>query len=131
MQSYEPALWRTDLIVFVQNDESHLKKIKTFFNDLDCLFTNRRKSANEKPMCTLIDYMPISKRKLPQHNNTILEIESTLDPKKILKYKYLLEKVNIYSDDGTNLLPFYSLLQIKLSKYGYLDSIVMAFDGYQ
>ncbi len=81
MQSYEPALWRTDLIVFVQNDESHLKKIKTFFNDLDCLFTNRRKSANEKPMCTLIDYMPISKRKLPQHNNTILEIESSLDPK--------------------------------------------------
>ena len=131
MQSYEPALWRTDLVVFVQNLESYFKTGKTFFDNLNCSFSNRRKSANNKPMCTLIDYMPLSKRKLAKHNNKIFEIESSVDEKRILKYKYLLENVNIYSDDETNLLPFYSLLQIKLKKYGYLDSILMAFDGYQ
>ena len=131
MQTYEPILWRTDLVVFIQNDESFFKKQKSFLNDLKCTFSNRRTSANQNPMCTLIDYTPVSKRTLARNTNEIFQIESSTDVRRILKFKYLLESVNIYSDNATNLLPFYSLLQIKLSKYGYLDSILMAFDGYE
>jgi hypothetical protein len=128
MTNYEPAQWRTDLIVFIENDNEYFKNLNFFLNQLKCSFKNKRTSRLEKPMCTLIDYIPMNKRKLKQLNNEIFKFEN--GENKLLKYFYLLEKVDIYSNNESNLLPFYTLLQTKLSKYGYLDSILMAFDGY-
>ena len=120
MTKYEPAQWRTDLIVFIENDNEFFKNLNFFLNQLKCSFKNKRTSRLEKPMCTLIDYIPLNKE--------IFKFED--GENKLLKYFYLLEKVDIYSNNESNLLPFYTLLQTKLSKYGYLDSILMAFDGY-
>jgi hypothetical protein len=128
MIKYEPAQWRTDLIVFTKNDNSLFKDNDFFFNQLKCSFENKRKSKFAKPMCTLIDYLPLKERKIQAYDNEIFKIED--GDKKLLKFLYLLEKIDIYNDDPTNLVPFYTLLQTKLSKYGYLDSILMAFDGY-
>ena len=77
-------------------------------------------------MCKLIDYLPLNK--LKQYDNEMFKIDH--GEQKRLKFGYLLEKIYIYSNDSTNLLPFYALLRAKLSDYGYLDSKLMAFDGY-
>ena len=44
MIKYEPAQWRTDLIVFTKNDDSLFKDNDFFFNQLKCSFENKRKS---------------------------------------------------------------------------------------
>ena len=46
-------------------------------------------------------------------------------------YKHLLADLDIFSDASDNLAPFYALLKSKIAHYGYLDSILMAFDGYK
>ena len=121
MQKSEPAKWRTDLVVFINNDE--LFKDKSFFlNGLNCTFQNRRTSPTDEPMCSLIYYKPLKNRplkkvKLNMNNKTQV-------------YDYLLNKLDVFSDDATNLSPFYNILKLKISSYGYLDSILMAFDGY-
>ena len=129
MQKYEPIKWRTDLVVFIQNKEKYFNDEKFFLNELKCSFLNRRTSSSDKPMCTLIDYIPLNERILTEFRDKMFTNEK--GDEKLLKYQFLLNKLNIFSDDPANLLPFYTLLQIKLSKYGYLDSILMAFDGYQ
>lgn len=121
MQKYEPANWRTDLVVFINNDPKYFKE-DFFLKKLNCSFENKRISNMDEPMCTLIKYIPLKNRKfMPTKFN---EFNSTQ------KYDYLLNNVNIFSDNETNLVPFYEFLKEHVSNYGYLDSILMAFDGY-
>ena len=119
MQRYEPAKWRTDLVVFLDD----VVAIK-WMDELNCTTRNRRTSANDKPMCTLITYKPIRGRKLPPlaANYTSL---SNAD-----KFAFLLNNVDIFTRDETALAPFYSMLKDALPNYGYADSILMGFDGY-
>lgn len=124
MQKYEPKKWRTDLIVFIENDPTFFKK-ENFLNQLGCKFTNRRKSTVDKPMCTLINYVALKKRDLPPSKRA----QTPEDIK--AKYDYLLSDLDIFSDDKKNLEPFYSISKEGLSNYGYVDSIMMAFDGYE
>jgi hypothetical protein len=118
MQKNEPVKWRTDLVVFINKNELFDKK-EFFLNGLNCTFTNRRNSPEDKPMCSLVEYVPLKNRKL-----------SKVAYEKNGIYDYLLNKLDIFSDDENNLAPFYNLLKSKISHYGYLDSILMAFDGY-
>lgn len=118
MQKNEPTKWRTDLVVFINKNEAFDKK-DFFLNGLNCTFTNRRNSPEDKPMCSLVDYVPLKNRKLSKLNFNKNDI-----------YNYLLSKLDIFSDDQENLAPFYNWLKSKISHYGYLDSILMAFDGY-
>ena len=74
MIKYEPAQWRTDLIVFTKNDDSLFKDNDFFFNQLKCSFENKRKSKFAKPMCTLIDYLPLKERKIQTYDNEIFKI---------------------------------------------------------
>lgn len=125
----EPKKWRTDLVVFIENKSTFFQSEQSkFFKELNCTFSNRRVSKSDKPMCTLIDYKALSTRKFP----VLKKLSLTRDGIKWNKerYKYLLDKVDIFSEDPDNLLPFYSLAQSALSKYNYVDSILMAFDGY-
>ena len=39
-----------------------------FLNGLNCSFLNKRKSNLDKPMCTLIQYTPLSNRNLSNSN---------------------------------------------------------------
>jgi hypothetical protein len=50
MQKNEPNLWRTDLIVFIENSFDLL-------NELNCTYENKRKSDQDQPMCTLYKYI--------------------------------------------------------------------------
>lgn len=54
--------------------------------------------------------------------------ESLLDDKNY--YEYFLNNFDIFNDDEENLITFYYLLNKKLSRYEYVDSILMAFDGF-
>ena len=110
MQQHEPSKWRTDLIIF---SETQLDLL----TDLNCTVNNRRTTDTDLPMCCLILHVPIKKRKLQVYKSTDL-------------YEHLLSRLNIFSDDSSNLLPFYSTLKLSLEKYDYTDSILMAFDGY-
>ena len=128
MQKNEPNLWRTDLIVFIENSFDLL-------NELNCTYENKRKSDQDQPMCTLFKYTSVIKRNLTQINNPLFAKENIykeIDVNKNIyeKYEYLLNNVEIFNDDESNLLPFLTVLQQNLDNYGYLDSILIAFEGY-
>jgi len=109
MQKYEPALWRTDLIVFAQNSTDYL-------NELNCSSENIRTSKSDLPMCTIINYIPINKRKF-----NFRDVPRTI--------QYYLNNLNIF-DNTNEINNFYGLLKHNLQNYPYTDSILMAFDGY-
>lgn len=121
MMKHEPPMWRTDLLVFVENDQKYFKNNDFVLNELKCRFDNIRNSSNDPPMCTLINYPAFSRRKINQ-----------LDKKENLYsvYKYLLEEVNIFDDNITEFDKFYMLMKREINTYSYLDSILVGFEGY-
>lgn len=121
---YEPSKWRTDLIIFVENDSKKFEKPEFFFNQLNCSFKHTRKRAEDEPMCTLLQYVPIRKRAFNLDNNYISLSAND-------KYHYLLNNISIYSKNSKHLAPFYSFLKDSLVTYNYADSILMSFDGYE
>ena len=126
MQQYEPAKWRTDLILFIDNTKPDKHNL-TFLYNLNCSFENKRQRREDRPMCILIAYISIADRNLSinQDQNKMI----SLDDENI--YDHIYTKINIFSDDyETNLKPFYLKLKRDLKHYGYLDSILMAFEGY-
>ena len=122
MQKHEPVMWRTDLIVFIENNKNFFRNSASFLNELNCSFAHKRVSDLDKPLCILIDYVALGNRKLAKPGNQFNKKD---------KYDFLLNKVDIFSDDEVNLLPFYAALQESLSSYAPLDSIMIAFDGYK
>jgi hypothetical protein len=112
MQKYEPLRWRTDLVVFIEKIQD--SNVFLFFNELNCSFSNRRESESDEPACILIEYVPLAKRKLHYHQ---------------ISYSNLLSYGHVLSE--TNFEQFYSNIQQSLSYYVYLDSILIAFDGYE
>jgi hypothetical protein len=89
MQKYEPKQWRTDLIVFIENDKKIFADENLFFNKLKCEFTNLRMSDTDAPMCTLIDFKPLQKRE---------NVGS--GPAAIKKsYEAILDETKIFQDD--------------------------------
>ena len=134
-QSFEPKPGRTDLIVFVENKRSVFNNSAFFLNKLDCSFKNVRTSSLDKPMCTLIDYVAVKERNLTKKHLDKQELSEqfTNVNDEILNYDYLLNKVNLFhnkSSDYNGYKLFYYFLKKRLSNYGYVDSILMAFDGY-
>jgi hypothetical protein len=87
MQKHEPEQWRTDLIVFIENDKKIFADSNLFFNKMNCEFTNLRLSDTDKPMCTLIDFKPLQKR-----DNIAA---STTKP-----YDAILDETKVFDDDG-------------------------------
>jgi len=68
-------------------------------------------------MCSLIKYIPLKQRFLSNSKQNKVNI-----------YDYMLNNVNIFNDDQAIL--FYSFLKTRIANYSYLDSILMAFDGW-
>lgn len=121
MLKFEPAKWRTDLIIFVENDPAVFNNSEFFMNQLNCKFTNLRKSSEQKPMCTLMHYVALKKRTFDSPDRNW--------PNSDDRYQYLLRNVSIFKNDAKELDTFYKLMKQSLSEYGYLDSILMAFEG--
>ena len=65
MQKYEPRMWRTDMIVFVENDEKALSA-NLLFSKMNCSFKNVRTNEYDEPMCTLVEFVPLQRRNLTQ-----------------------------------------------------------------
>jgi hypothetical protein len=124
MQKSESKYWRSDLVVFISKNNNHLKDNNFFIYKLNCSFSHRRKSRLDKPMCILIDYEPLKKR------NKLPKIFLTIKNHKRL-FQNFLTKSNILSLDENKFIEFYSLLKAQLTNYKYVDSILMAFDGYK
>lgn len=122
MIQYEFTNWRTDLVVFLDYNEKLFSKKSFFFNQLNCSFTNKRRSPIDKPMCTLIDFKAVATRKYPPLNQTFKDPDE--------HYDLVLKRIDIFSDNLDNLLPFYHLISKNLKDYNYVDSILMAFEGY-
>lgn len=116
LHKHEPTKWRTDFIVFTE------EKAFNIFQDFNCSFNNIRKLETELPMCTLVKYIPVKNRNLILLSSAYNITEQ--------KYEYLLNNIDIFSDNDFNLLPLMSLVKENLSKYSYLDSIMIAFEGY-
>jgi hypothetical protein len=118
MQKYEPVKWRTDIIIFINTENKFFIKMRNiFFKEFNCTLNNRRRSPIEKPMCSLIKYIPLKQRFLSNSKQNKVNI-----------YDYMLNNVNIFNDDQAIL--FYSFLKTRIANYSYLDSILMAFDGW-
>ena len=116
MQKYEPLKWRTDIVISIQKDMSFFNKTN-FLYELNCTFTNIRKSKTDEPMCTLLDYVPVRLRQVP-----------TIKTK--LNYTRLLTEVNIFSDREEDFDEFWALSVNNLKTYGNVDSVTVAFTGY-
>lgn len=123
MQKSEPVMWRTDLILFIENDPEWFK-LNTFLEELNCNFSNIRHSKDDLPMCTLIPYVALKDRKIANRNFTSKFIAKE-------KYQEMLSDFDIFSDVPEKREAFYALAKDALKDYGYVDSILMAFDGYQ
>ena len=126
MQNHEPALWRTDLILFLDVQALNAnQKSKTFFDQLNCKTSNLRNYKNDYPMCTILDYIPIKDRKYQFTNESSLKL---IEP--LTLYTHLFNDINVFDKNDQNLWKFYAKLK-DVKQYNYLDSILVAFDGYE
>jgi hypothetical protein len=122
MQAYEPLKWRTDLVVFIDYNLTKESKDAQFLTDLNCSIHNRRKSDCDPPLCALIDYEPLKRRETRKPlKNLILNYESG----------YFLRSVDIFSNNSDSFIPFYNYLIENAKSYPNLDSVLIAFDGYE
>ena len=122
MQRHEPSMWRTDVVIFIEKNEATMDK--TFLlNKMNCSFSHRRNSPADLPMCIMIEYVPIGKRSIKDLSITFNNNREHFD--------YLINYVNIFDESEANLRPFYKLIKDKISHYGFTDSILIAFDGYE
>jgi hypothetical protein len=125
MQTYEPSRWRTDLIIFYDlNSSKEISKADFFLNQLNCSVKNRRTRPDQRPMCTMIPYKAVKDREGPliNPNNPLLKDERV--------YEFLFNDLNIFNTSNEDMGTFLSLLKSNLALYGYLDSILIAFEDY-
>lgn len=122
MQKSEPEMWRTDLVLFIENDQEWFK-LETVLEELNCKFSNVRHSKDDLPMCTLISYVALKDRQIANRNFTKFIAKE--------KYQEILSGFDVFSDAPEKREAFYALAKDALNDYGYVDSILMAFDGYQ
>jgi hypothetical protein len=120
MQKYEPAKWRTDIVVFFDGKKKLSSKTGLeFFEDLNCTYGNQRKNRDDPPQCVLIQYEALSDRSVQPSKFNF--------PNRDMMYEYFYDKFDIFDDSPSE---FYARLK-DISKYGYMDSILMAYDGFE
>lgn len=122
MQRYEPTLWRTDLLVFVERHNSpEYLHYEQFLNRFGCRFDNIRRARTDPPMCTLVAYEPFKARKFPTHDEYITNDQ---------KYKQLFEEVNVFAPNSSREFDrLYKMMKTEIEGYNYIDSILIAFEG--
>lgn len=121
MMRFEPAKWRTDLVIFVERDAELFERSNFFLNELNCRFENVRRSVSDRPMCALVYYRSFRRRNFPtQDENESFES----------KYRRLLEYVNVFETNLDEFEKLYKLMKTELNDYAYLDSILVGFEGY-
>jgi hypothetical protein len=125
MQKSEPSKWRTDLIIFINDIQIKANDKLQFFNDLNCTFTNKRTSPASIPMCTLVNYMAMSDRR----DSFLVDKNPRLRDKNI--YQYFFKELDVFDPNPADRELFLNLLKNNLATYGYLDSILVAYEGYE
>ena len=88
-----------------------------------------RNAKNDSPMCTLIEYKSFFHRKFNSTSKIYGHIEKL---SKANVYELILRSIDIFKKNNQDELTiFYYFLKENLKGYSYLDSILMAFEGYQ
>ena len=124
MQKYESDYWKTDLVIFMDvNMTIKLNKMIQFEN-LNCTTVNLRKSKKDKPMCTILNYVSINDRNLDYSNLTLLKSMSSIEI-----YSHLFKNIDVFNKNNEYFFMFLAKLK-ELKHYSYIDSILMAFEGY-
>ena len=77
-------------------------------------------------MCTLIDFVPLQKRVSGGEGDGVGGGGRFSG-----SYEHVLSGVDVFDDGEKNLAEFYAMMKSNLVSYGYLNSILMAFEGYQ
>jgi hypothetical protein len=125
MQQFEPSKWRTDLILFMDmNATNDFANPGFFINQLNCTTRNIRTNPLQKPMCTLIHYKALGQRSL-----TV-----TFNPEFLADAGFLsrlLNDVDIFNPSELDRFMFLNYLKTQLATYNYVDSILMAYEGYE
>lgn len=122
MLKYEPAKWRTDLVIFTQNNATYFNRSRFFFNELNCSFENLRNSSEDKPMCTLVNYVDFEKRNFSGDPILFRKPEEL--------YGYLLKYVEVFKTNNEEIFEtFKKILKAEIGKYRYINSILIAFEG--
>ena len=124
MQKHEPTLWRTDLIIFLDHN-LYLTTKKTTFQEFNCSINNIRKTKMDEPMCTIFDYVGIKSRNITSYNKEELDKINSEDV-----FRILYKNIDIFNENEEHFWKFYGKLK-EITSYNYLDSIIMAFDGYK
>jgi hypothetical protein len=119
MQKYEPSKWRTDIVVFFDADKPQSADKLKFFTDLNCTYDNQRKGRKDTQKCVLVQYKALSDR--------FLESSTLKFTNKDTMYEYFYDKYDAFSENSNE---FHVRLK-DISHYVYLDSILMAFDGFK
>jgi hypothetical protein len=126
MQTFEPAKWRTDLIVFIDmNITNDFAKPDFFLTQLNCSIENKRTSPEQRPMCTLLHF-----RSAVERNGSHINLDN---PRLLEKdfFTYISSQVDIFKMPPDDMGLFLSYLILNLPTYAYLDSILMVFEGYE
>jgi hypothetical protein len=124
MQKYESDYWRTDLVISMDvNMAINLNKMIRF-EDLNCTINNLRKSKKDKPMCTILNYVSIGDRILNNTNSELLNSMSSMEV-----YSHLFKNIDVFNKNNEYFWMFLAKLK-DLKHFSYIDSILMAFDGY-
>jgi hypothetical protein len=132
MQRAEASKWRTDLVVFVENEASLFGRVDFFLNELNCSFEHRRRTSHDLPMCVLIDYKTFDKRAMyagGMSNLFVKANQSVVFKSMEDKYRYLLNDIDIFSNDSSRFEMLYSMMRNSIVKYKYMDSILIGFEG--
>jgi hypothetical protein len=120
MLKSEPAKWRTDLLVFI--DDKPNDDIKTFFVQYNCTFDNVRSTSQDMPLCRLIAYKPLKDRTFGTFDDTKLVDDNYV--------KRFIDNVDIFDDKSSQLNLFKFNLKSSLANYPYVDSILIAFEAF-
>lgn len=96
---------------------------------MNCTYNNRRQSDSDAPMCTLLKFEPINNRKFPTASSAFYRNEPR-------NYQHFFNNIDLFQTTTTaegkkQLDDFYQFIQDSIKTYNYVDSILMAFDGYE
>jgi hypothetical protein len=127
MQRYEPSKWRTDLIVFVDTSVGSVLT-PLFLTLMNCSAQNRRTSREQRPMCTCVDYKTLRERNDSQRR-TDADTKVRMTSREY--YEHLINRVDIFNTSSEDMGLFLSYVKASLASYGYVDSILIALEGYE
>lgn len=132
MIAFEPAKWRTDLVIFIESDSVRVTNSDFSLKELDCRFDNVRQSPEDKPMCTLFKYVALENRSFGKEKKKKKKQKAMVNQSEWDElYRYFLNDVDVFDESNDDEFDvFLRTLKNEIGSYRYLNSILIGFEGY-